>query len=177
MFESGYTFELLTVGHPTTEFPLIKKLVYCFKTRRNRRYLVHIHEYDYKCFVVKFHDVRHKNLPNRFNLVLNDFDCSKILTTVINIAQVILEKESFASFAFVGVTVDGKEKEDKPISQRFRIYKYIAENLLGSQTFLHGFEEKSNCYLLVNRKHPDPEETYRHIVEMFTKEYEEIGTI
>jgi hypothetical protein len=177
MFESGYPFRLVTVGHPIDELPLIKKIVYDFRTVRKRRYLVHLHEYEYKVFVIKFHDVRHKNLPNRFNVILNDFDCERVLRTIVDIAQLTLNQEKLASFAFVGVPIEGKEPKHTANSQRHRIYKSIVENFLGSQTFLHGYEENTNCYLLVNKSHANPEAIYSSIVDMFTNEFQELDNV
>lgn len=175
MFESaGYAFKLLTVAHPYDELPLIKKHVYEFRTKHKRRYLVELHEYEYKVFVIKFHDARHKNLPSRYGLLTKDNDCQKVLRTVVDIAKHTLTIEPLASFAFKGVPVEGKEDKDQPRSQRHRVYKTISENLLGIETFLHGYEERSSCYLLVNKANEDPEQLYSTIVDMFVNEFQGI---
>ncbi len=171
MFESGYPYRKINTQLPVNEEPLVRKFNYSFKTEKNRRYLVLIHEYKYKVFVLKFHDASHKGRPNRYNLVVNDFNCTKVLRTVIDIALKLLNEEQMASFAFVGVTKEKKEKKFQTNSQRLRIYKLLSENVLGVETFLHGLESQSNCYLLVNKRNENPEELYLSIVDMFTTVY------
>ena len=173
MFESWYPFRQINVQPTVNEEILLRKFSYSFKTDK-RRYLVLIHEYKYKVFIIKFHDAAHKHLPNRYNLVFNDFNCTKVIRTVIEIALRLLDTEKIASFAFVGVNKEKKEKEFQSNTQRLRIYKLLSENVLGVETFLHGIEPQSNCYLLVNKKNKDPENLYVSIVDMFSAEYNEL---
>lgn len=175
MFDTWYPFRYINYQVAINELPLIRRYSYSFSTRK-RRYLVSIHEYEYKVFVIKFHDASHKKQSNRYNLVFNDFEKpSKIIRTVIEIALHLLKKEQMASFAFVGVPKENKEDKLQSNAQRLRIYKRLAEDFLGVQTFLHGVEFQSNCYLLVNRKNANPEVLYGTIIEMFAKEFNEIN--
>lgn len=125
--------------------------------------------------VIKFHEANKRHLHNRFNVILNDFDCSKILRTVINIAEAELKKNQFASFAFVGVPKEGKETRNTANSQRHRIYRKLAEYFLGPQTFLHSYEQRSNCYLLVNKRNVNPAALQTAIVDMFAEHFHELS--
>ncbi|MFZ5998863.1 MAG: hypothetical protein ACOYW3_00005, partial [Bacteroidota bacterium] len=154
---------------------LIGKACYAFRTNKGRRYLVLIHEYEYKVFVIKFHDARYKNSALRFNMMTGEFDCGRVLRTVIEIAALTLRNEPLASFAFVGVYKIGKETKDTENSQRHRIYMKLAENFLGGQTFIHSYENKSNCYLLVNKANENPTDLHGTIVEMFAQTYQELS--
>lgn len=175
MFDGWYAFRYVNSQTVLNEYPLIRKFTYSFKTKSHRRYLVLIHEYEYKVFVIKSHDAAHKLLSNRYNLIFNDFDCAKVFRTVIEIALQVLKTERIASFAFVGVPKENKEEKDQANSQRLRVYKLIAENFLGVETFLHGHEIRSNCYLLVNKYNIVPEAMYETIVDMFAAEFEELS--
>jgi hypothetical protein len=180
MFDSGYQFRLATKP-PThiNDYPLIEQFIYRFKTDKKRTYLVHLHKYDYTVFVIKFHDKKQSLSADKFNFVLNDFDCGRVLRTIIEIAMSVLANEQYASFAFVGAHKPGKESKQTINTQRFKIYKRMAEYFLGSITFLHVYEERSNCYILVNKKHANPEAIYIYesILEMFASQYPELNNI
>ncbi len=174
MFENGYTFRLATKQVIRNEYPLIEKLIYVFRTRLGRRYIVDIHRYEHRVYVIKFHDKRHSSSDDRFNLVLNDFDAGRILKTVLEIALEILKKDESASFAFVGAYKKDLETPTTAKSQRYRIYKRICEYFLGAKTFIHSYEERSNSYLLVNRKNTNPEDLSESIINMFAKQFQGI---
>jgi hypothetical protein len=99
-------------------------------------------------------------------MVLNDHDFSTILKTVINIAIVMLRNEPLASFGFVGVHKDNKETKETPSTQRFRIYSELATRFLGGETFLHSYESKVNCYILINRSNENPEKLLKEIIDI-----------
>ena len=159
---------------PINEHPFIANYSYSFNTSNQRRYIVQLHEYEYKVFVIKFYEAAHKNRRNKFNMLLNDHDCTKILRTVIEIALDILKTQEFASFAFVGVPKEGKEEKDKENNQRLRIYKQLAENFFGTDTFKHGHEYRVNCYLMVNKKNENPDGLYETIIDMFANVFNEL---
>jgi hypothetical protein len=62
-------------------------------------------------------------------------------------------------------------------TQRFRIYTEIVERFLGSNTFIHNFAEKSNSYLLVNKRNPNSEELNQTIISMFTNIFQDLGDL
>ena len=151
MFEAGYAFRLATKQFVGNEYPLLEKFIYTFTTRLNRTYIVNIHRYEYRVYVIKFHDKNHSESKNRYNLILNDFDVGKVLKTILEITITILQIDTLASFAFIGVHKINKETSTTSATQRYRIYKRLTEYFLGSETFIHTFEERSNSYLLVNK--------------------------
>lgn len=175
MFDSHYAFRLVSSGKVINEYPLIARRNFSFWTIKKRRYLVLIHEYEYKVFVIKFCDARFKNHANRFSMVLNDFDFPKILRTVVEIAKQTLDISPSASFAFVGVHKEGKETKKTANTQRHRIYTKVTEYFLGGETFLHSYEKQTNCYLLVNRINENPEALHKTIVDMFADEFSELS--
>jgi len=184
MFESGYNFTLLISSIERDEYPLIAKRLYKFKTLANRVYHVHIHEYEHRVFVLKFHLKIDESDRLRFNKTLNDFDTGRVLRTVIDISLSILKEEPFASFAFVGIfkvsSEDYKlyrESRETHATQRFRIYKTIAENLLGTETFIHSMEPRISAYLLINKKNINSESLIEEVIDMFSKAFQDIYEI
>lgn len=167
MFEKGYPFRYINTQILPADYPHIKVSNYSFTTAKKKRYIVLVDKYEYQVFVVKFYEATHKQRLNKFNVILNDFDCSRVLRTVLNIATEELRKEPLASFAFAGVYKEGDEKITTANTQRHRI--------LGTQTFLHSYEQRSNCYLLVNKGHPNPVAMQSLIVDMFAKHFEELS--
>lgn len=172
MFEEGYEFRLATKHLVRNEYPLIEKSIYVFKTRLKRTYVVNIHRYEYRVYVIKFHDKNHTDSKDRFSFLLNDFDTSRVLRTILQISLQILRTDPFASFAFIGAHKEGKESADMPNTQRYRIYKRIAEYFLGAETFIHTYEQNSNSYLLVNKKNPNPPLFAETIINMFANTFQ-----
>lgn len=124
MFENGYVFRLATKRVIRNEYPLIEKLVYTFKTVNKRKYIVDIHRYEYGVYVIKFHDKVHTSSANKYNFVLNDFDVSKVLRTVLSIALEVLDGDKKASFAFVGAH---KKARNQSQNRKVRDIEFIKE--------------------------------------------------
>ncbi len=178
MFADWYQFRYINRQMAFNEYPFIATYCYSFKkTSNQRRYVVQLHEYEYKVFVIKFYEAAHKNRRNKFNMLFNDHDCTKILRTVIEVALDILKSQELASFAFVGVPKEGKEGKDKENNQRLRIYKQLAENFFGTDTFKHGHEYRVNCYLMVTKKNINPETLYETIIDMFAGTFIELDDL
>jgi hypothetical protein len=194
LFESGYNFQLVTINHCHADPNILKEFIYKFETTSGEKYLARIHQFKHHVYVVKFHLSKHKNLTYKYNFTLNRFSAlitSKILRTLIDISLNILKKDEFASFAFVGVykiplesmhsnkiDVDAQtEFTQTECTQRFRIYTEIVERFLGSNTFIHNFAEKSNSYLLVNKRNPNSEELNQTIISMFTNIFQDLGDL
>jgi len=172
MFEAGYAFRLATKQFAQNEYPLLERSIYTFTTRLNRTYIVNIHRYEYRVYVIKFHDKNHSDSKNKYSLILNDYDVGKVLKTILEIAITILREDTFASFAFVGAHKIGKETSTTVATQRYRVYKRLTEYFLGGETFIHTFEEQSNSYLLINRSNPGPEDLSETVISMFADTFQ-----
>lgn len=183
MFEQGYPYALRTISKERGQAPLLRKHVYSFLNKNSQKYIVHIHEYEQKVFIIKFYLNKHKNHPDKYNLVVHEFDFGRTLRTILNITMEVLQKEPLASFAFVGVHKIGSpdtpitEVKSQENNQRYRVYKQVTENFFGQATFLHGYSGKTNSYLLVNRSNNDPEEMYKSIVQMFSNQFQDLGNL
>lgn len=103
------------------------------------------------------------------SFVLNDFDTGRVLKTVLDIAVSILYADQFASFAFIGAHKYGKESAMTYNTQRYRVYKRMVEYFLGTSTFVHTYEQRSNSYLLVNKTNAHPEVASETIINMFSE--------
>lgn len=172
MFEAGYAFRLATRQFAKNEYPLLERSIYTFTTRLNRTYIVNIDRYEYRVYVIKFHDKNHSDSKNKYSLILNDYDVGKVLKTILEIAITILREDTFASFAFIGIHKLGKETSTTSATQRYRVYKRLTEYFLGSETFIHTFEERSNSYLLINRSNPSPEDLSEMVINMFADTFQ-----
>lgn len=172
MFEAGYGFRLATKRIVKDDYPLLEKYIYVFRTRLKRTYIVNIHRYEHRAYVIKFHDKNHSNAKDRYSFVLNDFDTGRVLKTVLDIAISILHSDQFASFAFIGAHKHGKESATDHNTQRYRVYKRMVEYFLGTSTFMHTYEQRSNSYLLVNKTNSNPEVYSESIINMFTETFQ-----
>jgi len=191
MFEAGYDYSQVTINKSHPDAQVIQEIIFRFKTESNVHYIVRVHEYPHKVYALKFHLRAHKDLSTRYNLVLNhrftSVNPSRVIRTVINIMLDILTKDELASFAFVGVyklkheqikmNRNSKENQDTELTQRFRTYKRITEYFLGTQTFKHTFEAKSNAYLVVNKRHANYERMNEEIILMFKNLFRDLGEL
>lgn len=169
MFEAGYGFRLATKRIVKDDYPLLEKYIYVFRPRLKRTYIVNIHRYEHRAYVIKFHDKNHSDAKDKYTFVLNDFDTGRVLKTVFEIAVSILRADQFASFAFIGAHKYGKESATAHNTQRYRVYKRMVEYFLGTSTFVHLYEQRSNSYLLVNKTNARPEVASEAIINMFAE--------
>ena len=108
-------------------------------------------------FAIKFYTARDKKLDNKYNRIIQAHSYSqtlRIFLTCANVVPLLLPNYPLASFVINGAqTMDKKSDkiENKVNNQRFRLYKYVAEQLFGNSIFQdYEFPEVSS-YLIVNR--------------------------
>jgi len=135
MFDSSFAFNLIQ-KRPLTDCDFIAEYVYQFRTNA-RRYIATVEEYRLNIFVVKFFPADKKNDPNRFQIVLNDFEFPSILRTCLNVMLEFLAKNPFASFGYLGANSVSKNfEESKFETQRFRIYEYAINIFFDPKNFV-----------------------------------------
>jgi hypothetical protein len=148
MIHSGYSFNFIHTKAIKEKYHL-REHKYAFKTRLNKRYIVNVEEYQHKLFVIKFYLKSHEHSKNKYNLLANNGDAFRILSTCVNIILHTLAKTPTASFGFIGEHSIGEEKNN---TQRFRIYKRVTENYFPADKFEHALNVENSSYLILNKK-------------------------
>ena len=136
-------------------------LVYKFYTESTNRcqslkYILRVEAYE-DVFAIKFYVARDRSLDDKYNRIIKAHDyrnVSRIFITCASIIPVLLKQYPNASFAVNGaesVDLESDKMESRNKNQRFRIYRTIALNLFGRETFEHFQYEHISSYLLINR--------------------------
>lgn len=155
-------------------------LIYKFHTDRTTlcqrlKYIIRVEAYE-DVFAIKFYAARDRKLDNKYNRIVkahNYKSALKIFVTCASIIPCLIKEYPHASFAVNGaesMDMESDKVESRESNQRFRIYRTIALNLFGRETFEH-FEYKNvSSYILVNRKGCEHIEIKKdNIKDMFLK--------
>lgn len=155
-------------------------LIYKFHTDRTTicqrlKYIIRVEAYE-DVFAIKFYAARDRKLDNKYNRIVkahNYKSALKIFVTCASIIPCLIKEYPHASFAVNGaesMDMESDKVESRESNQRFRIYRTIALNLFGRETFEH-FEYKNvSSYILVNRKGCENIEIKKdNIKDMFLK--------
>lgn len=168
MFISGYDYR--KINHVTKvigEDKLIES-VYSFRGKTGKRYIIIVEEYSYFIFIVKFCLQERKYHPDRFNVLTNLNECSRVITTVGKLIKEIYEKNPFASFGFIGSNLPNEEKSN---TKRYKLYSLVVSQLISPVKFEHRKSNKHSAYLLVNKDNHE-ENLLSKIEEMFDRIYD-----
>ena len=153
-------------------------LVYKFYTNRTNnyqrlKYILRVEAYE-DVFAIKFYAARDRKLEDKYNRIIKAHDYRNVLrifVTCASIIPVLLSKYPNASFAINGAEsfdLESDKVESKNKNQRFRIYRTMALNLFGRETFEHFQYEDISSYLLINRINCDTVEAKaKRIKELF----------
>lgn len=105
----------------------------------------------------------------------DEYKASRIIRTIIDIMLFIHQKNSEASFGWIGVaTVMKNKKESRSFTQRYRIYKNVMLNFFREENWLHYDDYVTSTYLLINKAQAEPEQFLRKVIRMFTDIYPEL---
>ena len=158
MFEIGTSYRYNKVGdhsNVTTNRKYVEHLfIYSFRTE-SYPYLVEVERYAHNIYVLKFYRRKFKGAKERYNLMSNEYKCSRIVGTCFSIFMDIYTKNPLASFGFLGShTIDRAKNIDEPKSEtkRFRIYRQAVINYFGVETFTHFSDPQNSVYLAVSNK-------------------------
>jgi hypothetical protein len=150
MFSPSSAFKFSKINHCTKNVgtDAYVEHVFSFRGHTNKRYLVFVEEYDYYVYVIKFCLQERKYHTDRFNVLTNLYECSRVLTTIGVIIKDIFLKNPYASFGFIGSNL---AQEAKSNTKRFRLYSRVISELISPIHFEHKFSLKHSAYLMVNR--------------------------
>lgn len=108
-------------------------------------------------FAIKFYAARDRKLDNKYNRIIKAHDYKgalRIFVTCASIIPTIIKEYPKASFAVNGaesMDMESDKVEGRENNQRFRIYRSMALNLFGRETFEHIEYGNVSSYMLVNR--------------------------
>jgi hypothetical protein len=156
------------------DFSYIYKF-YSDRTERYQRlkYIIRVEQYD-DVFAVKFYAARDRKLEQKYNRIIHAHGYSGAVRVFFTCALVISELHAkFPEHSFVVCGAESHDRvggkvEDKNSNQRFRIYRAMALQLFGHDTFEHYQQTEASTYTLVNRSgSEDMESKYERIKQMF----------
>lgn len=136
-------------------------LIYKFYTDRTEnyqrlKYIIRVESYE-DVFAIKFYAARDRKLDNKYNRIVkahNYRSALRVFVTCASIIPSIIKKYPKASFVVNGaesMDMESDKVENKANNQRFRIYRTLALNLFGRETFEHIEYSNVSSYILVNR--------------------------
>ena len=162
MFDTAYLFHLLDHKQISVGGSQLATWKYNFRSRR-RRYIIEVELYKGPVYVIKYYAKCHALSTQKFNLLLKDEKPAPIIRTCINIMLAVYQRDSLASFGFIG--------SHKANTQRFRIYQTLMFNFFGTETFEHAQSVKHSAYLLINRSHHPVDQFKSQAEAMFASLY------
>jgi len=132
---------------------LLRTDIYRFDTE-NREFLVEVACYENSIYIVEYYERADKDNKSfeRYGKLLGDVNAPRIIRTCFELMLDYLVENASASFAFMGAPtyVGGEQVEAFETTKRFKIYRYVAINLLGTESFEQFEDETSSCYLIAN---------------------------
>lgn len=133
--------------------------IYRFYVESNRyqrlKYILRVEQYE-DVFAIKFYVARDRGLDERYNRILRVYgyyETMRIFKTCASVVPCLLTRFKKASFVVNGArSIDNLGREEaREETQRFKIYRTLAMNLFGENTFCHVAYPEISCYLLLNR--------------------------
>jgi len=171
----GYNIKYVQKSSPGKSDDFIFAHIFKFHTCDGMKYIIRAEMHKYDTFAIKYYASIHKKLDNKYNMLTNKHKPIKIFITCASVLPKLLEMNPTASFAFnASRTIDfaNDKIEGYNTNQRFRIYRHIADALIGRGTFEHYEFPEMSSYLLVNRNFCDDTDTKKEeIKNMFLDLY------
>lgn len=134
-------------------------LQYRFKsTKSNHTYIVRVEKYIEHTYCLKFFDKANMLSDNKFSLRNNTFEPRTIFFTLLHIMMDVYQKDSEASFFFIGA--EDEKDEMGEATRRYRIYRTFVSDVLSSRIFSHHRNHELSLYILVNRASVNDEKQY-----------------
>jgi hypothetical protein len=183
MFDSG-GYELIFVQRDRIKKQGNHLESYIFKFFSNKSKTKYIIKADYhkqNVFAIKFYPKIYKYLDEKkYHRISNKGDVSNVLITCVKVIPKLLKIYPSASFSFIASpSIDNisDRVEDYQSNQRFRIYRQLVIQKIGSRTFDHFEFDEVSAYMLVNRSNLNIESYVSDVSTMFIDTYDDLLTI
>ncbi len=155
--------------------------IYKFYSSVTKYYYVLRAEYHEEAvFSIKFYCKKDRKSEFKYSKIINRGDVGNILITCVKAIPILLKDFPDASFGFIGArTLDSTSRkvEFYNNNQRFRVYKNVIAQKIGTLTFEHIEYPEISGYLLINRVTSDLAVKEIAIKRMFAATYNNLGDI
>jgi len=152
-------------------FTLIYKF---FSPVTKYHYIIKADYHEGDIFAVKFYCKKDRRSNYKYSKTVNRGDLGNIMISCFSVLPRIMQFYPNASFAFIGapsVDLKTKNKEKRPFTKRFAVYRYIASTIIGTKTFEHIEYEKVSGYMLINKLNEDIPGKETEFTSMFIETY------
>lgn len=152
MIYEGYPFIFQMNDRSCSNNLLEYTMQYRFKSiKSNHTYIVRVERYINHTYCVKFFDKANMSSDNKFSLRTSTFEPRTIVFTVLNIMFDVLQRDSNASFFFIGA----EDERDLPgkATRRFRFYSNLVLSAISDKIFEHFRTDHLSLYVLVNKSY------------------------
>lgn len=145
----SYPFYFIKYDYPPGDV-VRRKLLYRFRsTKSNYVYIVEVEQYEYDMYAVKFYPKQFRLSKHKYCLLTKTFEARKVINSCVMIMLDVYNKNSRASFGFVGArSLDEKQSENV---KRFRVYSKLMATYFSDTYFVHRENRKNNVYVMINR--------------------------
>jgi hypothetical protein len=165
-----YPIQYVQKSSPSISDDFLFAEIYKFFTDKKLKYIIRAEMYGNNTFTLKYYASIHKKLDDKYSRLTNQYKAHKVFITCAAVFPILLRKYPAVSFAINGSsTIDAQndKMEGKAQNQRFRIYAYIIDKLIGRKTFEHYAFPELSSYVLVNRINGNTDVYKNKIKEMF----------
>ena len=165
MTQTGYPFEFMGSNKVGADKYLLETLVYVFRSEKSgHRYQVNIERYAEHLCGVKFFDLTTDIRIGKFSNLSATFEPRTIFRTVAEIAADVCQRDSDASFFFIGAA-DSRDRSSAT-TRRHRIYNQFVAILDVTDRYRIIEMKAQSMTILLNRKAvPDMDAYMQRIIE------------
>lgn len=171
MFVQQYDYAYKNKREGRGSEPFLFLHILTFDDHHHHTYIVHVEEYQYEVYVLKFYLKNHRLSPKKYQLITG-FGCpSRVIYTCvcIMIDEFYKKRNPYASFGFIGAQLpEESEKGDHANTKRFRLYRKIMAGKISDIYFEHKEYPAKSAYLMLNRER---KQTLIHIEKLFQQVY------
>ena len=161
-----YPFEFIGASTIGADNFQLDTLIYRFRSAKSaHEYEVHVERYVQHLCCLKFFDTSSQRRFGRFSQLSETFEPRVIFYTVAKIAFDVLQRDSAASFCFIGAA-DERDSTGSN-TRRYRVYKAFLRHLGLDEQFDTAFIDNYSMVILVNRRSVSDFDSYVESILQF----------
>ena len=165
MTQTGYPFEFMGSNKVGADKYLLETLVYVFRSEKSgHSYQVNMEHYVESLYGVKFFDMSTDNRTGKFSQLTSTYEPRTIFRTVADIAADVCQRDTDASFFFIGAA-DSRDRSSVS-TRRYRVYTAFVNDLnLGDRFRIIELKDQSMSLLINCKAVPDVDAFMQHIID------------